>query len=417
MKTKFVAKFYRHFPNQKSECDILMRVSCTDVRFSYSIGYSITKKDWSEAKQLPQDRDHLTEIIDRIIKLKARVKEFCKDKKTVYRDDLKNFILIKDGKKSIQAEAANIFFATVERIIEDADSGKLLKEDLKPFAKTTIKNWKASKSRLMEFNPNLSFADNDEKTYNEFKSWANAQDFGASYIDKLIKDWKSFFKYGRYPAPTKFKRLGVGVPEKPYLNTTEIAILEALELTGTDEEIRDRYIVNLYTGLRISDMKNLIIDRIDGDKINFKSTQKTGAPVSIPIAAPIKKMLNKYNGQFPPQHHEVHVNRRIKVICGKAGITKPIELKVSEMNSRLKARLIKEGFMNGSEVTVKIPKNELITNHTARRSMTTNMLRSGIPMNKARKIIAMSLKTLERYDKITAEENADDLKHHSFFAQ
>jgi site-specific recombinase XerD len=217
--------------------------------------------------------------------------------------------------------------------------------------------------------------------------------------------------------PPKFKRLPIGQPTKPYLNAKEIKMLEELELTGTDEEIRDRYIVNLFTGLRISDMKNLVIDKVDHNIINFKATQKTGAPVSIPIATPVRKMLNKYNGQFPPQHNEVYVNRRIKVICKKAGIIKPIELKVSEMSIQLKTRLIKEGFMNGNEATVKIPKNELITNHTARRSMTTNMLRSGIPINKARKITGMSIKTLERYDKVTPEENAQDLQSHAFFAQ
>ena len=195
----------------------------------------------------------------------------------------------------------------------------------------------------------------------------------------------------------------------------EIATLKSLKLTGTNEEIRDRYIVNLLTGLRISDMNNPVIDRIDGIKINFRSTQKTGAPVSIPIAPLVRRMLEKYDGQFPPQHHEIVVNRRIKVICGLAGITKTVEIKVSEMSQRLKARLIDEAFMDGIEVTVKIPKNELITNHTARRSMTTNMLRSGIAMNRARKVQGMSLKTLMRYDKITPEENADDLHCHPFF--
>ena len=416
MKTKFIAKFYRHFPDQKSECDILMKVSCTDHRFSYSIGHSINKKDWSEVKQLPQDREHVTEISERIANLKQWVKEFTKGKKTVYRDDLKDFILLKDGKKPSQSQdEVNLFFGSVDKIIEDADTGKLLQHDLKPFSKATIKNWRASRNRLMEFNPNLSFAHIDEATYNDFKNWGAAREFGASYIDKLIKDWKSFFKYCGYPAPP-FKRLGVREPDKPYLDTKEIALLEAVELTGTDEEIRDRYIVNLLTGLRISDMKNLVVERINGNAINFKSTQKTGAPVSIPIAAAVRRILAKYNGQFPPQHHEVVVNRRIKVICGLAGITKPVELKVADINKRLKKRLIKEAFMDGSEVTVKIPKNELVTNHTARRSMTTNMLRSGIVINKARKVTGMSLKTLMRYDKITPEENAEDLKSHPFFA-
>jgi hypothetical protein len=157
MKTKFIPKFYRHFPSQASECDILMKVSCTDERLSFSIGYSITKKDWSDTKKMPHDRDHLTEIIDRITNLKTWVKEYCKDKKAVFRNDLKDFILIKEGKKVIQKqEAANVFFSTIEKFIEDADSGLRLKEDLRPFSKLTIKNWKASLSRLREFSPVLS---------------------------------------------------------------------------------------------------------------------------------------------------------------------------------------------------------------------------------------------------------------------
>src|SRR5579871_3419906 len=237
MKTKFLPKFYRHFPEQKSECDINMKVSCTDSRLSYSIGYSISKKDWSEAKQMPKDQHHLLEITDRINDLKSWVKEFTKGQKAVLRDDLKAFLLMKDGKRPLADEGeTNAFFDAIDRLVDSADSGKLLQDDLKPFAASTVKNWRASKNRLVEFNPHLSFDHNTEATYNEFKNWAAQKGLGTSYIDKLMKDWRSFFKYSGRPV-RPFKRLGVGEPDKPYLDTKEIAMLEAVELTGTDEEI------------------------------------------------------------------------------------------------------------------------------------------------------------------------------------
>jgi hypothetical protein len=61
-----------------------------------------------------------------------------------------------------------------------------------------------------------------------------------------------------------------------------------------------------------------------------------------------------------------------------------------------------------------VPKYKLITNHTARRSMVTNLLKEADAFD-VMPIMGMSLRTIETYNKRTAEENARIMKNNSFF--
>jgi hypothetical protein len=62
-----------------------------------------------------------------------------------------------------------------------------------------------------------------------------------------------------------------------------------------------------------------------------------------------------------------------------------------------------------------IPKNELISTHTARRSFITNALRSGTSPARLQGATGQSLKVIDGYNKITEEENADDLRNDAHF--
>jgi integrase len=159
-------------------------------------------------------------------------------------------------------------------------------------------------------------------------------------------------------------------------------------------------------------MKELTISRIVEGKIYFESTQKTKKRVVIPILPPVQRIIDKYNGELPYQYHDVTVNRRIKVIASLEGITKKEEIKISELpvfiRENLKA-LILDRKIERLKETVLIPKNELITNHTARRSFITNMLRKGISLDRVQGATGLSFATIERkYNKATAEELAGD---------
>jgi len=98
---------------------------------------------------------------------------------------------------------------------------------------------------------------------------------------------------------------------KIYLTREELEALENMELEGKKKHIRDLFLLQCMTGLRISDLKR-IDQNIVGDKIEL-TTQKTGTRIIIPIVPKIRAMLEKYDYHLP-QYWDVEINRTIKKI-------------------------------------------------------------------------------------------------------
>jgi integrase len=78
----------------------------------------------------------------------------------------------------------------------------------------------------------------------------------------------------------------------------------------------------------------------------------------------LQTVLNKYPDQLPKIPTDQHFNREIKKVCKLARIDEPIMAEVKT---------------NGMTVIKQVPKYELVTSHTARRSFATNLYRRGIP--------------------------------------
>lgn len=127
--------------------------------------------------------------------------------------------------------------------------------------------------------------------------------------------------------------------------------------------------------------------------------QKTGKTTVVPVHPEIKDIIEKYNGKLPKQYNDVLVNVMVKQIAYRAGIKGTIRYSKTEGG-------VKKEFV--------AQKWELVTNHTARRSLTTNLLRHADAIS-VMPVTGMSLKTLQLYNKRTADENAEMLKENPFF--
>jgi integrase len=70
----------------------------------------------------------------------------------------------------------------------------------------------------------------------------------------------------------------------------------------------------------------------------------------------------------------------------------------------------------GRRYEVTVPKYELISTHTARRSFATNAFKAGVPSISIMRITGHSTeKAFMKYIKITNEDNARLLSNHRFF--
>ncbi len=191
--------------------------------------------------------------------------------------------------------------------------------------------------------------------------------------------------------------------ESVFLSMTEIIRIYYFDrLTRFQAEVRDHFILGCMTGLRYSDYSRLNESNFDRDTNMIRiKTKKTGVVVSVPMHRFVRELLRKYDYNLPKPRCIQYFNRCIKEISRKVGLTDPV----------LWERTV------GTEVIRKeIPKWELISSHTARRSFATNMFLQNIPTYRIMLITGhKSEESFFKYIRVTREENAATLAGHLFF--
>ena len=227
-------------------------------------------------------------------------------------------------------------------------------------------------------------------------------------IGRIIKNLKTWMKAAHEQGLTNnndyskkaFKKTDVPV-ETIYLTEDELNKMYTCELEPRLRKICDTFIIAAYTGLRYSDFSRLTPQNITSNKTIKIVTQKTGATSEIPMADIIKEIVKRYDGSFPPVPSDQKFNEYIKEVARKAGISTPCMITET-----------KEGLKYQKTV----PKSELVTAHTARRSFATNAYLAGIPPISIMKITGHSTeKVFMKYIRISVEDNANQLKEHPFF--
>lgn len=199
-----------------------------------------------------------------------------------------------------------------------------------------------------------------------------AQD-DEGYSSSTIKRWVGRLRFFLLRAQTFGVKTALDFQEKvyvgktddimkPYLSVDEIEKIFNLDLSHDDslDNIRDSFIIGVWSALRISDFnRKLQLDNIDEDYINIQTT-KTGSWVVVPLHPQVKSVLNKRAGNLPVKYSDKHFNEGIKVICMLAGIDEVIKGKKFDGNKK-------------RSVIGKYKKYELVSSHICRRSFTTNL--------------------------------------------
>lgn len=157
---------------------------------------------------------------------------------------------------------------------------------------------------------------------------------------------------------------------KVYLTEHEIVKLYALtkrvKLNWEQQLVLDIFLIGCYTALRYSDLITIRPENIINQNILQKKTQKTKEVVSIPLHPVTLTILKKYNYNIPTRKYSMqYFNLQIKNICKIAGITQSISI---------------EYVQGGQLIREILPKYELISSHTARRTAITNLYLKGVPI-------------------------------------
>ena len=186
--------------------------------------------------------------------------------------------------------------------------------------------------------------------------------------------------------------------ENIYLTENELHKLYKCPMSSkVMEEQRDLFIIGAWTGLRLSDYKNIKLDNIveiDGDLFIKMITKKTKGLVIIPCNPVVVEILKKYKDKknnVPDSVSDQYFNRLLKDACKLA------ELKeTGRLTTRPELELYK-----------------CVSSHSARRSFATNMYLQGFPTIDLMKITGHSSeKTFLKYIKMTKLDTAKRLSAH-----
>ncbi len=179
------------------------------------------------------------------------------------------------------------------------------------------------------------------------------------------------------------------------------AIYNLTDLSNEQKNARFWLIFNCYTAFRFSDLKRILSINVEKDIISMR-TQKTNVEVKIPLHWRIKAMLKEYNNTPPNLTSQQNYGNIIKRICRKAKVIDKVLIERHEGTQ----------FVRKS-----VPKWQLVSAHTARRSFATNAYLSGIKV--ARIMLLTGHKTESsffKYIQIEKNENVKYLAKHDFFA-
>ena len=352
---------------------IMGRLYYNGNEISFSIGYSVSPKNWNQKAQRVSAKERAADDINTALQKKSA--EVLK-----IHDDLKregNLSNIEIKKQLVgDTEVKTSLYAHIEKCITTRE--RLNKKDRNGYDRTLSK-YRVTFSRLQEFakekyKQDIDFGDIDLDFYSDYTGWLRAIPLSENTVGKDVQTLKRFLNTATIQGlNTKFiyKSNDFRTPKKEkkhiYLNEDEVNHLYNMNLTGHLDKARDIFIIGCRTGLRVSDYGKCISDAIESSNlICIDETDKTGEPVYIPMHWQVKAILDKHNG-LPPLISDQKLNTYIKELCKSAGIT-------------YKVKDTREGRNKPENTGDYCEKYQLITTHTGRRSCATNMYLSGFDL-------------------------------------
>lgn len=138
--------------------------------------------------------------------------------------------------------------------------------------------------------------------------------------------------------PLEAFRVKRAAPDIIYLTESEIKQLLDLfqreELEEQEQDVLRFFLFMTFTSLHIGDARAVTIESIYQNELHYVR-KKTRKQVSVPLSEPAHKLINFYKGNrthgllIQNLTTDQNINRKLKVICDKAGICKPISAKAA----------------------------------------------------------------------------------------
>lgn len=306
-------------------------------------------------------------------------------------------------------------FEYIEIFIKDSETGRRL-IDGGNVNERTIKRYRTTQSILLDFSKQykrpLNFNTIDIDFYKDFNSFmAKVKDYAPATMGKHVSTLKTFLREATengINTNLKFQSKAFKVVETESdsiaLSEEELNAMYLLDLSNNTrlEKVRDLFIIGANTGFRFSDFTDIKPENIkkDGKDFVLDIIQfKTKNQVVVPLNKVSLEILQKYNNQLPPAITNQKFNEYIKEIA-----------QMVEALHEPQTRAITKG---GKQFEETVPKWQLVSSHTARRSFATNAYERGTPAISLMQITGhRTEKSFLSYIKTSKKKHSDIVRKH-----
>ncbi len=367
---------------------IMLDATFDNKRLRLSTGEKIQARNWDQnRKRVKKTMKGSAEINLRIDELEDRVRRIYREMRL--RHQTPTTQLIREELQRNQTQNGS-FFDYFEEFIQSAKSKR------RP---NTIENYRTTVNYLKKFQETtkhtLSLETMDSTFYDKFVAYAFGLGLGAktNTVGNKIKTITAFLNWcvGRgievNPEFKKFKRLSEDSVQVA-LTMEELELIHEAEITTDDRlsGIRDIFLLLCYTGLRYSDVVKLRPVNLKDDML-IVNTVKTSDNLKLPLMPQAREILKRCpaNGFAAPVNKQA--NKLIRQLCELAGIDEPTLMVEHRGPTRIERV---------------VPKYDLITTHTGRRTFVTLSLEKGVRPEVLMRITGhKDMRTMKKYIKLT----------------
>ena len=384
------SRFFLNKPSEDKPTLILLRILYNGKRIKLSTGEAIHPKFWnSERQEVRRLYPSSMEINSLLKSMKSEIESIVRESLANKRPLSAQFIKEKFRAAFQRGVRSDSFYDLFDLFI---DTGKTTK------VSGVIRSYISTKKRIQEFEEDtgyeINFVTMDNGFYDKFLKYLiekrniTNNTIGTHFkIIKTFLNWAENAGYNHNPAFHKFKVFKEEAYDI-YLTEEEIRRLEELDLSGRKsmEKIRDAFLLQCYTGLRFSDLKNLKPENLKDDHITLGSI-KTKERLIIPLSSRARQIIERYpdlNFNLPGNQA---MNAALKEMAQLAGIIDSEQVVTYQGSNRIEKTF---------------PKYRLIGTHTARRTFITLSLEKGMRIEIVMKISGhKSMSSFKKYIKLT----------------
>lgn len=387
-------------------------VRCGSVIERFNLLMQVDVKKWIECSKTERkkanylDSLNYTNKIQEIEKGLKVLKKYHKCKKEEVDKLIENIVLhevreemIKreETKSKLECEKRKRFKEYAQNYIEEMQCGVRRTIKNKLYSKNTIRNWEQTVDKVLDFYKKHPFSwdDINQQLISMFIKYLEDDELNKTTIQKLMKNFKKLIRdaeseglHENFRARSLNYTIEVRESDKStevYLTTEELQGLYDMKLSGTEEQVRDVFLIGCFIGQRISDYGRIEPEWFgktrNGVKVIRLEQAKTGNRVCVPIVgSQLKTLLKKYN-YCVPKISDQEIDRAIKDICERLSVSIPSlaikEKTILKKHEKIALYTNKDGGRKLFEINengecIK-PKWAMVASHTARRTCITNM--------------------------------------------